>query len=286
MNQAAHHYQQIEKAITYLHSQLPKQVSLNELAEHISGSPIHFQRLFAEWAGVSPKKYLQFITLRHAKKRLLQAKSLAVVSEEAGLSATSRLHDLFVRFEGITPGEYKASGQNLLIHYGIHATPFGQALIAATKRGLCKLAFTNIPADQIQELKAEWPLADIKENAKFTLPFAGLIFGPRSPGKGVRLWLKGTPFQLKVWEALLRIPEGGLVTYSHIAEAIGMPKAVRAVGTAIGQNPVGYLIPCHRVIRKAGGFGDYRWGNSRKLALIGWEASKNAEPEIEQGSLW
>jgi AraC family transcriptional regulator of adaptative response/methylated-DNA-[protein]-cysteine methyltransferase len=283
MKTACANYQLVEKAIQYLHAEFPRQVNLDELAEKVHLSPFHFQRIFTEWAGVSPKKYLQYLTLNYAKSQLAKAPNLAEASETAGLSGSGRLHDLFVNLEGITPGEYKTQGEQVEIHYGIYESPFGRALLAVTKRGICKLAFTENPEAAITELKLEWPKAFISKNSEATYQYFRQLFPAANNQKAKQnIFLKGTPFQLKVWEALLRIPEGALVTYSTIAEAIGMPKAVRAVGTAIGQNPIAYFIPCHRVIRKAGGWGDYRWGLARKLALIGWEASKQPVAIPEQ----
>jgi len=270
-------YPIIEKALIYLDANAHARPSLAEVAESVGLSEFHFQRLFTRWAGVSPKRFLQFQTLEHAKQLLSEPRSLLDVTYEAGLSSPGRLHDLFVTIDAVTPGEYKRGGEGLRIEFGVHETPFGDCLIATTERGLCGLSFIGAGDDPYDDLRARWPNAMLVERPDTTQGIAALIFGTSAPDIGappIRLHVRGTNFQLKVWEALLRIPPGGVSTYEQIAAAIGAPTASRAVGTAVGANPVAYLIPCHRVIRKTGAFGNYRWGAARKRAMLGWEAAR------------
>ncbi|WP_128544115.1 methylated-DNA--[protein]-cysteine S-methyltransferase [Larkinella soli] len=269
-------YQQIARAIEYLTEHFQEQPTLAETAEAASLSEYHFQRLFTEWAGVSPKKFLQYITLKFAKERLRRGHTLAEAADEAGLSGTGRLHDLFVVLEGMTPGRFRQAGDGLELRYGVFESPFGPYLLGAVGEKICRLEFLDEadPTDGLSltgRFAAEWPEARFIHDPVSLRPLADSIFGSEAP-KPLRLVVKASPFQLKVWEALLRIPEGQVVSYDQIAGAIGMPTASRAVGTAIGSNPVGYLIPCHRVIRKTGIFGNYRWGAPRKTAMLGWEA--------------
>lgn len=267
-------FDRIAEAIEYIETHVQDQPDLNLIAEHVHLSPFHFQRLFTEWAGVSPKKFLQYLTLQHAKQRLAADQNLLATAWETGLSGSGRLHDLFVKLEGVSPGVYKSGGEGLTIQYGLHASPFGDMLIARADRGICKWIFTgseHTPA--IRELEAEWPHAKLVRNDATNHELAQSLFGKQMPAP-FSVWIKGSPFQLKVWEALLRVPEGNLVSYGQIAHAIGKPAAVRAVGTAIGRNPIAFLIPCHRVIRQAGMIGQYRWGATRKKAIIGWEAAR------------
>jgi AraC family transcriptional regulator of adaptative response/methylated-DNA-[protein]-cysteine methyltransferase len=270
-------YQRIEKAIQYLDTNFQEQPSLDDLAKYLNMSPFHFQRLFKRWAGISPKKFLQFLTVRHAKKLLQESRSILDVTFESGLSSPGRLHDLFVSIEAITPGEYKTQGNGLLIEYGIHDSPFGRCLIATTDRGICGFYFiSQRDVDHIKDqLQENWKNAIIRENALKTKPIVDQIFKPRTETQEQKLplLLKGTNFQLKVWEALLHIPEGLICSYEDIAKKIGQPAAVRAVGTAIGANPISYIIPCHRVIRKMGEFGNYGGGRERKKALLAWESA-------------
>ncbi|CAN5920920.1 methylated-DNA--[protein]-cysteine S-methyltransferase [soil metagenome] len=270
-------YDRIASAIAFIKDNVQRQPELAEVAAHVSLSPFHFQRLFQRWAGVSPKKFLQFLTLVAAKNELRASHSLSHTAFATGLSGTGRLHDLFVTLEGMTPGEYKAAGANLEIRYGLHDSPFGKMLLAATEKGICHLAFTDEPDAARIELQHLWARARLLPDAHSTAPLAQKIFRPSGGiSDPLPLLVRGTPFQLKVWEALLHLPEGALTSYGELASAIGLPKASRAVGTAVGQNPIAFLIPCHRVIRKAGGIGDYRWGSTRKTALIGWEACRKA----------
>ena len=269
-------YNRIAEAIDYISTNFKTQPKLDEVAEKIHLSPYHFQRLFTDWAGVSPKKFLQYITVKHAKNIMKDKQaSLFDVAHETGLSGTSRLHDLFITIEGMTPGEFKNGGENLLIHYSFAETPFGNILVASTSKGICYMAFADKQEQALEELRKHFSNAVfiqvvdmIQQNALyiFTHDWAKL--------NQIKLHLKGTDFQLKVWETLLKIPMGQLSTYGNIAAHIQNPKASRAVGSAIGDNPVAFLIPCHRVIQSTGTFGQYHWGSTRKKAMIGWEASR------------
>ncbi|WP_229311676.1 methylated-DNA--[protein]-cysteine S-methyltransferase [Larkinella rosea] len=270
-------YQQIARSIEFLTDNFQQQPSLADVADQANLSEYHFQRLFSDWAGVSPKKFLQYLTLDFAKERLRTGLTLAEAADEAGLSGTGRLHDLFVVLEGVTPGQFKQAGEGLTIRYAVFESPFGPYLLGTIGDKIVKLEFLDEaePTDQISianRFAADWPEAVLVPDAQALRPLADAIFTDteRQP---LRILVKASPFQLKVWEALLRIPEGQVVSYDQIAAAIGMPSASRAVGTAIGSNPVGYLIPCHRVIRKTGLFGNYRWGTTRKTAILGWEAA-------------
>jgi len=270
-------YQRIANAIVYLSEHRAEQPSLAELANHIGLSEHHLQRLFSEWAGVSPKRFLQFLTKEYAKQALHDS-SVLESALAAGLSGSGRLHDLMVSWEGVTPGEYKAEGKGLLIRYGYHPCPFGWCLLAETERGICKLAFADDPADKsvlISELLEEWPEAKLQENKEATAETLQKVFPLNGvERKPLHLLLKGTEFQLKVWEALLAVSEGQLVTYSQLAGVAGCPKAVRAVSSAVARNTIAYLIPCHRVIRQSGETNLYRWGSTRKRAMIAREAGE------------
>lgn len=268
-------YQRIEKAIRYLEKHYQEQPSLEALAAHVGLSEFHFQRMFTRWAGISPKRFLQFLTKESAKRRLQESASLLQVAHQVGLSGPGRLHDLFIAAEAVTPGEYKSRGAGLDIRYGFHPTPFGECLIGVTERGICHLGFVEASREEaLARLAMEWQKARLLEDEQATAFRVTPIFqiGSR-PGTPLPIHLRGTNFQLKVWEALLSIPLGTVTTYEAIAQTIGHPRAVRAVGHAVAQNPIAVLIPCHRVIRKAGEFGAYRYGAARKMALIGWEAS-------------
>lgn len=274
--QANINYNRIAEAIDFIRENFKSQPTLDEVAERIHLSPSHFQRLFTEWAGTSPKKFLQYISVAHAKKMLKQKQaSLLDTAYETGLSGTSRLHDLFVHIEGMTPAEYKNGGKNLVIHYSFVESPFGALIVASTTKGICHMAFEEHEEKALTILKLRFPNASFKRKVDLMQQNALSIFqNDWSKLKAVKLHLRGTDFQLKVWESLLKIPLGKLSTYGTIAEQIGNPQASRAVGTAIGSNPVAFLIPCHRVIRATGVFGGYMWGSTRKTAIIGWEATK------------
>lgn len=277
MTTAETDYQRIARAIRFLEANFRRQPSLEEVAEAVSLSPFHFQRLFSEWAGISPKRFVQFLTADFLKQRLAAAGSLAEAAEDAGLSAPSRLHDLFVTLEAATPQQVRSGGAGLRIGYGVHPTPFGPALLAATARGLCGLHLLDplLPdaAPALAAIRRSWPQAELMPDAALTAPLAARAFG-EAAGQPLHLLVRGTNFQVKVWEALLRVPAGQVVSYQHVARAIGQPKALQAVGSAVGANPVAVLIPCHRVIRKEGALGEYRWGSATKKALIGWEMAR------------
>ncbi|WP_293299426.1 methylated-DNA--[protein]-cysteine S-methyltransferase [Pedobacter sp. UBA4863] len=266
-------YERIAKAIDYIKTNFKSQPNLDEVAEKVNLSSFHFQRLFTEWAGTSPKKFLQYISINHAK-RLLQTPqaNLFEVAFETGLSGTSRLHDLFVNIEGMTPAEYKNGGSELLINYSFNNTTFGAVLTASTSKGLCYMAFYKDKTLALTVLQAKFPNATYVEKLDVIQQNALFIFqNDWTKLTDIKLHLKGTNFQLKVWEALLKIPMGKLATYGQLATQIGNKNASRAVGTAIGSNPIAFLIPCHRVIQNTGNFGGYLWGNTRKTAIIGWE---------------
>lgn len=269
-------YTRIQQAIEYLAENVKSQPELKEIAAHVHLSPHHFQRLFTEWAGVSPKKFLQFLTVSYLKDRIQNSQNIAQMADMVGLSSPSRVYDLFVNIEAVTPATFKNKGIGLTIFYGYHDTPFGNCFIAATDRGICSMTFMQgeNQAIEFDLFSKKWHFAKIVKNPKFTEAYAQRIFKQDMLSDKLNVIVQGTNFQLKVWEALLNIPQGKLTTYQHIAESIGNPKAVRAVGTAIGKNPIGYLIPCHRVIRKEGKLGHYRWGRGRKKAIIGWEMAQ------------
>ncbi len=267
-------YERIKKAIEYIQANFQQQPDLDALAKEVYLSPFHFQRLFKDWAGVSPKKFLQYISLQHAKK-LLRQHTVSDTAYETGLSGSGRLHDLFINIEGMTPGEYKNGGEQLRINYSFAESPFGNIIVASTTKGICHLAFADDEKDALQQLRSQFPKAEFRQVVDTIQQNALFIFTQdwKNLSK-IKLHLKGTPFQIKVWEALLKIPMGDVSTYSGIATTINNPSASRAVGTAIGDNPVAFLIPCHRVIRSTGEFGNYHWGSTRKTAMLGWEAAK------------
>jgi AraC family transcriptional regulator of adaptative response/methylated-DNA-[protein]-cysteine methyltransferase len=277
LSQSALDYQRIEKAILYLEKNFQNQPSLEAVARHVHLSEFHFQRLFKRWAGISPKKFLQFLTVEYAKSLLSGAQNLLDVTYESGLSSSGRLHDLFVNTEAVTPGEYKNRGEGLIIQYGFHPTPFGDCIVAATDKGVCGLSFVEKSQRRaaVEKLRRNWQAARLVESESSTRQYVAAIFSRRrNASQSLPVFLKGTNFQIKVWEALLRIPEAKIVSYEEIARAVNMPRATRAVANAVAKNPIAYLIPCHRVIRKTGVFGKYQWGASRKKALLAWEASK------------
>lgn len=269
-------YERIAKAIEYIRSNFKLQPSLEEVAEKIHLSPAHFQKMFSDWAGTSPKKFLQFISLEHAKNLLKEEKaSLFETAYETGLSSTSRLHDLFVKIEGMSPAEYKNGGKSLAINYSFSESPFGKIIAASTEKGICYMAFENDTHKALGDLHFKFPNASFFEKQdEFQQNALSIFTKDWTKLNTVKLHLKGTDFQLKVWESLLSIPMGKLSTYGNLAEKIGNPKASRAVGTAIGSNPVAFLIPCHRVIQSSGKIGGYMWGSDRKQLIIGWESSK------------
>ena len=272
--QSSEDYLRIEQAILYLENHLNDQPNLDEVAANVGLSEYHFQRLFTRWAGVSPKRFLQFVTKESAKDLLDKSENLLDTTHQVGLSSLGRLHDLFVNTEAMSPGEYKSRGEGVTIRYGIHLTPFGKCLIGLTERGICYLGFVQgSEGEAIDNLVNDWTEAKMIEDYRSTASLVGPIFDLRfnTRIKPLTLHLRGTNFQLKVWEALLQIPAGSVSTYEGIASRIGNPNALRAVGTAVGHNPIAVLIPCHRVIRKAGEFGKYRYGALRKKALLARE---------------
>ncbi|AKD04651.1 methylated-DNA--[protein]-cysteine S-methyltransferase [Pontibacter korlensis] len=275
------HYETIAKALAYIRQQARLQPSLDEVAAQVSLSPHHLQRVFTEWAGVSPKKFLQYLTLHHAKAVLEQSASVLEAAYSSGLSGTSRLHDLFISIEGMTPGQYKSQGEQMLLRYSFGTCQFGKYIVASTDVGICYLHFYQDEVQAVEELQQVWPRAIISQQEVDAHRQVKAFFdNALSPDiKPIKLHLSGTPFQLKVWEALLRIPEGHLSSYASLARQINHPTAGRAVGTAIGSNPIAFLIPCHRVIKSVGGIGEYRWGSERKMAMIGWEAASNTKSE-------
>jgi len=269
-------YNRIEQAITFIQDHWKDQPDLATIAAHVHVSPTHFQKLFTTWAGVSPKKFMQYLSLNYTKSLLAEKQvTLFDATHEAGLSSTSRLHDLFISIEGMTPKEFKHGGKGITIDYSFSATPFGLAIVASTDKGICLLAFCKDEADGLADLARRFPHGHYTHQQKdihhkalqiFTMNWADL--------DQVKLHLHGTPFQLKVWEALLHIPLGEASTYGSIAQQINQPTAARAVGTAIGSNPIAFIIPCHRVIQTSGKLGGYMWGPQRKAALLGWEAAQ------------
>ena len=277
LKQLSQDYYRIEKAIAYLKKNAHHQPALGDVAASVHLSDYHFQRMFSRWAGISPKRFLQYITKEYAKKLLGNACSVMDTAYDTGLSGGSRLHDLFVVCEAVTPGEYKRGGEGLEIYYGCHPSPFGYCLLGATERGICYLKFQPDGRinPSVQGLRERWPNADIVFKPKRSHVLVKKIFDfhPNAGVAPLSLYVKGSNFQLKVWEALLKIPLGNVVSYEDVARQINKPKAARAVGNAVGKNPIPFLIPCHRVIRKIGEFGNYDGGKERKKAILGWEAA-------------
>ena len=273
MNNADYH--RIADAIHFIKDNFREQPSLDEVAKHVNVSPGHFQKMFSDWAGVSPKKFLQYLSIEYAKE-MLKEKQLTLFDAafETGWSGTGRLHDLFMTIEGMTPGEFKNGGEALKINYSFSETVFGNVIIASTKKGICYLAFYDNKNVAFEELQKIFPNAAYEQMTDIHQANALSFFSRNwDEASSVKFHLKGTPFQIKVWEALLKIPMGKLSTYSGVARSIDNLKASRAVGSAVADNPVAFLIPCHRVIRSTGDFGNYHWGSVRKTAMIGWEAS-------------
>ena len=276
-DQLSEDYARIEQAIRYIESQSSCQPSLREVADHIGLSEYHFQRLFTHWAGISPKRFLQFLTKEKAKQ-LLSTSNVLDTTYQSGLSSPGRLHDLFVQCEAVTPGEFKSKGRGMDIIYGYHPTPFGECLIALTRRGICFFGFVQDGnrAALLAEIRQDWSNATLINNPTQTALTVIRIFSPL-PGVPLTLYLRGTNFQIKVWEALLRLPSGKVTTYKAIAEQIGSGKAARAVGEAVARNPLAYLIPCHRVLLRTGEFGGYRYGSARKKAILAREMAQNGK---------
>ena len=274
--QLSEDYRRVAQAIHFIEQNVERQPSLEEIAAHVNLSPYHFHRLFRRWAGVTPKQFLQFLTIDYAKNMLAESQSVLETSLAVGMSGPGRLHDLFVTIEAVTPGEFKTKGSGLNIVYGVHATPFGACLLATTRRGVCGLTFIkNGDRRQAVDLLAQkWPGSRLVANPQATGPLVEQIFALQPARQPLKLLVKGTNFQIKVWSALLQIPPGSLASYSTIASRMNQPTATRAVANAVAQNSIGYLIPCHRVIRKVGAISSYRWGAVRKKAILGWEAGQ------------
>ncbi len=277
-------YDQIRRAIAFLSERWEEQPSLERLAAHLDLSPAHTQRLFKRWCGLSPKEFVQAITIDRARELLTDSASVLEAAHEVGLSGGGRLHDLFVTHEAMTPGDFKRRGEGLEIAYGFHWTPFGETLVLATPRGLAGLAFVNedkgeTRAEALADMTRRWPRANFVERPEATAAYAAQVFEPAawSREQPVRLVLIGTDFEVRVWETLLRIPMGRAVTYGDIARHLGQPTASRAVGSAVGRNPISFVVPCHRVLRTDGNLGGYHWGLTRKRALIGWETGRMAQ---------
>jgi AraC family transcriptional regulator of adaptative response/methylated-DNA-[protein]-cysteine methyltransferase len=273
-------YERIERAIRYLEENYRQQPNLKALAQGAGLSEFHFQRLFRRWAGISPKRFVQYLTAGHAVRILRESRTNLDAAYDSGLSGGGRLHDLLINLHAVTPGELKRAGAGLTIRYGFHPSPFGECLIAVTAHGICHLGFLP-PADRraaLAKLAAEWSRARLEEAPRVTAPLARRLFARvNGDSPGIDLHVRGTNFQIKVWEALLRIPPGRVVSYEDLARHIHAPRAVRAVANAVAHNPVAWLIPCHRVIRKSGALGGYRWGETRKKALLAWEAAQNED---------
>ncbi len=280
-SQASDDFQRIEKAIQFVEANFKSQPTLAQIAQSVHLSKYHFDRLFKRWAGISPIQFLQFMTLDYTKQKLTESKSLLDTAFDAGLSGPSRLHDLFVTFEAMTPGDFKKQGAGLKIEYGFCKSPFGQCLLAATQRGICYLGFVkgDKRAEILSQLFQAWPDSNFNENSQRIDSIVQKVFSVDAfkEGASFNLQIKGTNFQIQVWKALLNIPKGWFVSYQDIATHIGRPKAFRAVANAVAINPVAYLIPCHRVVAKSGKIHQYRWGSTRKKALIGWEAAQNRQ---------
>ncbi len=272
-------YLRIEQAIQYLEKNFQRQPELDEVAEKVHLSPFHFQRIFTDWVGISPKRFLQYLTVDFLKEKLQQSKNLVEAAEHAGLSSQSRVYDLFTTLEAVTPQEYKQKGSGIRVEYGMHETPFGLCLIGVTERGICWLSFISTDEDpkfELEKMKEHWHNSVFHQGQQLTNSFIDQIFnrkGAMTQSK-LHVFVKGTNFQIKVWHALLKIPMGGVTTYQGVAESIQNPKAMQAVGSAVGSNHIAYLIPCHRVIRKDGILGEYRWNSTRKKSIIGWEMAK------------
>ena len=274
-----HHYDQVARAIDYLYEHFREQPSLDEVAAQVNMSAFHFQRVFTEWAGISPKRFLQYLTTDYLKNKLGNFNNLLDAADDAGLSGQSRVYDLFVTLEAVTPQEYKEKGSGIGIDYGFHQTPFGECIIGVTDRGVCHLSFLadGNRNEAVAGLEMAWENAQLRQNDGLTEKTASIIFDKQpSADQKLNILVKGTNFQVKVWNALLQIPMGSVSTYQSIAAGIGQPKALQAVGSAVGANPVAYLIPCHRVIRKNLVIGEYHWGPERKKAMLGWEMAKTA----------
>jgi len=277
-SETSRNYRRIEQALLFLDTHREQQPGLSEIARHIGLSEYHFQRLFSQWVGITPKRFLQFLTVEYVKQQMTETADLLSLSLQAGLSGPGRLHDLFVTMEAMTPGEFKRAAEGVPIRFGVGDTPFGRALIATTSRGICHLSFIDDVGENaaVNDLIESWPLAQLEQGAAESEQLLARIFDNASQTKpqNLSLWVSGSNFQIQVWRALLSIPFAGLLNYQQMARFLGMPKAARAVGNAIARNPIAYLIPCHRVLRQTGHFGKYRWHEDRKAAILAWEAAR------------
>ncbi|MDO6485370.1 bifunctional helix-turn-helix domain-containing protein/methylated-DNA--[protein]-cysteine S-methyltransferase [Shimia thalassica] len=282
--QQGYHFNVMRRAIEVI-DQSEKSLTLDDLAREMDMSPAHFQRLFKRWAGVSPKKFQQYLTLGHAKALLHDHFTTLDTSDAVGLSGSGRLHDLFLRWESMSPGEYARGGEGLNIFWGWFDSPFGLALVMGTDKGICGIGFASETGEEAAmiDLLSRWPKANFVEDPMFLRPWVLSAFNEQSGELGkTPVYMIGSPLQIKVWEALMRIPSGQVSTYSEIAQSIGVPRAVRAVGTAVGRNPVSWLIPCHRALRKSGALGGYHWGLPVKRALLAWETARaEIDPEYQ-----
>jgi AraC family transcriptional regulator of adaptative response/methylated-DNA-[protein]-cysteine methyltransferase len=279
-------YAIVEEAIAYLRAHHRQQPGLTLLAAHLNLSESHLQKLFSRWAGISPKRFLQFLTVEYAKQRMTETRDLLSLSLDAGLSGPSRLHDLFISMEAMSPGEFKRAAKGVRVLYGLADTPFGKALVARTPRGLCHLSFSQ-KSDLSQAGDQLWrllPSAHLEHDPAGSKVVIDQIFAPgvNKAGESLSLWVSGTNFQIQVWRALIQIPPAGLLNYQQVAGFLGAPKAFRAVASAIAKNPIAYLIPCHRVLRKTGEFGEYHWGAGRKAAIHVWEVGQQASSSCDQ----
>ena len=284
LSEQAAHYTIVEQAIDYIRSHAREQPGLAEIAASVNLSEAYLQRIFSEWAGISPKRFLQYLTKEQARRALVESKDVLTATLESGLSSPGRLHDLMVSCEAMTPGEIRQKGRGLVIDFGIASTPFGPALIAWTQRGICHLAFCDNTggSKKTKEFTALWPQAVLQRNDLEARALSEKIF-PSSPKPGrLHLLLRGTNFQIKVWEALLDIGPSQLISYSDLASLAGSPRAHRAIGTALAANSIGFLIPCHRVIRGTGEAGIYRWGTNRKMAMLSWESAQRDKELVKR----
>jgi AraC family transcriptional regulator of adaptative response/methylated-DNA-[protein]-cysteine methyltransferase len=273
-------YYRVEKTIRYLSDNLKEQPTLAEIARNVHVSPFHLHRIFTDWVGISPKQFLQYITVDYLKQKLRETANMIEAADIAGLSSQSRVHDLFVTIEGVTPMQYKTRGSQLSIYYGYHASPFGMCFIAVTAKGICALKFLDEDRtrDEFEIFSNQWPFARLVHKPSLTQPVVKAIFHKYTQPGDLKLLVRGTEFQIKVWQALLHIPYGSVASFQDIARVIGQPNAVKAVGKAVAANTILYLIPCHRIITKSGNMGSYHYGRARKQAMIGWEMAQCGSP--------
>lgn len=277
LGQAAADYRRIAEAIAFIRRESARQPTLNDLAAYLELSPAHAQRLFSRWAGISPKRFLQSLTVGYLKQRMQVTDDLISLAADGGLSGPGRLHDLFVTMEAVSPGEFRRAGDGLAVRYGFGDTPFGRAMVAYTDRGICRLAFcADEPGTETAWLRQMFPRGLLVEDPPGAQALLTQVFSrdPETARRGLSLWVSGSNFQIQVWRALLRLPFGELASYRQIAKMVARPAAARAVGTAVGANPIAFLIPCHRVLRADGAIGEYHWGATRKAALLAWETAR------------